>query len=351
MIKIKDAKNKKKYEDLIAKSLMFYWNRMIFGPVSKILSQNIKAANDNSLILEGLKQGSIFYQDGYFKSLKSFSNDVSLQFKNLGAKWDKYEKGFSFVSMPDWLQDVVVKMEVIRTAQLQQISGYLQDLQLNLNHYIDEMIFNTDVEQILDETNKDIQANGKRINIIVPDLNKQQVDNIARDYTKNMQYYVKKWTSESIISMRQQVQDMVLNGLREDSVKKVLQTQYTKELKESIKKNKPKNLSQKELNLWYKRQKKRFLQKAKFLAQNETSILLAQYKRQVYTEMGFEEFIWNTIMDTHERQLHAELNGKIFRFDNPPIIDERTGQRGLPGETYNCRCGFIPIRRDSVFNV
>ena len=65
--------------------------------------------------------------------------------------------------------------------------------------------------------------------------------------------------------------------------------------------------------------------------------------------MGFEHFIWNTILDSRERPLHRRLHGRIFRFDEPPVIDERTQQRGLPGETYNCRCSLTPIRIDSPF--
>ncbi len=37
--------------------------------------------------------------------------------------------------------------------------------------------------------------------------------------------------------------------------------------------------------------------KAKFLAQNETTIMLAEYKKVTYQEMGFDKFIWRTITD------------------------------------------------------
>ena len=135
-----------------------------------------------------------------------------------------------------------------------------------------------------------------------------------------MQFYISKWAYERIPEMRQKVHNAVLNGYREDQVSKMLQTEY--------------GIMER---------------KAKFLAQNETSIMIAELKKATYTQMGFEEFIWNTILDSRERPLHRQLHGKIFRFDNPPVIDERTGQKGLPGQTYNCRCGLTPIRRDSVF--
>lgn len=44
------------------------------------------------------------------------------------------------------------------------------------------------------------------------------------------------------------------------------------------------------------------------------------------------------------RQLHKNtLNGQVFSLDDPPIIDERTGERGLPGQLINCRCRMIPV--------
>lgn len=39
----------------------------------------------------------------------------------------------------------------------------------------------------------------------------------------------------------------------------------------------------------------------------------------------------------------AGLNGGIFDFDNLPVIDPRTGERGIPGQTYNCHCTMRPI--------
>ena len=37
------------------------------------------------------------------------------------------------------------------------------------------------------------------------------------------------------------------------------------------------------------------------------------------------------------------LNGGIFDINDPPVIDKKTGERGLPGDDYNCRCTMRPI--------
>ena len=89
---------------------------------------------------------------------------------------------------------------------------------------------------------------------------------------------------------------------------------------------------------------------AVFLARNETAIATTSYLQAKYKEEQIVFFKWKTNIDGRERPLHKELNNKIFRFDNPPIIDERTGQRGLPGETYNCRCSMVPIIDKEFFD-
>lgn len=38
-----------------------------------------------------------------------------------------------------------------------------------------------------------------------------------------------------------------------------------------------------------------------------------------------------------------ELDGKIFSLDEPPIIEPKTGERGIPGQAINCRCTMLPL--------
>jgi len=37
------------------------------------------------------------------------------------------------------------------------------------------------------------------------------------------------------------------------------------------------------------------------------------------------------------------LNNGIFRFDDLPVIDEKTGERGIPSQAINCKCIMIPV--------
>ena len=40
---------------------------------------------------------------------------------------------------------------------------------------------------------------------------------------------------------------------------------------------------------------------------------------------------------------HIAMSGKIYRFDEPPIINSKTGQRGFPSDLPGCRCKILPI--------
>lgn len=345
-MKIKDIKFKETYKSLVFTNLMSFFNDNFFKPLYKTL--NYKASNTNSLIKDALLNGVIIYQDGVFKPVKKLSNDLSLHFEKLGAKWDKTLKGYSFKFMPDWLLEEVQITQKIHLERMVAIDTLLQDFAVNIDNYIDTMIFDEEVFYICKDGQEQVRKNIKHLNIIEPELSEQQIQNIADNYTNNIKLSIKNWTGESILKMRQQVQQLILGGWREADVKKILTTQYYNELLKSTKL--PKDINKADLKLIIKKQQIQAMNKAKFLAQNETSLLLAQIKKEMYREMGFKEFKWVTILDGRERLEHYKLNGKIFSFDNPPIIDERIGQRGLPGEAFGCRCSMIPIRRDSVFD-
>jgi len=83
--------------------------------------------------------------------------------------------------------------------------------------------------------------------------------------------------------------------------------------------------------------------KARFWATDQLSKLTADITQQQQTDCGVEEYEWSTSGDQRVRQRHRELDGKRFRWDNPPIVDEKTGRRAHPGQDYRCRCVAIPI--------
>jgi SPP1 gp7 family putative phage head morphogenesis protein len=83
--------------------------------------------------------------------------------------------------------------------------------------------------------------------------------------------------------------------------------------------------------------------RAKFIARQETSLYTSKLKEAQYKGAGIEQYRWKTAGDVRVRHDHRALNNKTFSWDNPPVVDERTGRKGHPGEDFNCRCIAVPI--------
>lgn len=323
---IKDFKIKESYFKLIDNKLFSYLWEGIFKPMFEIMEmQPDRARNDLNIIETALNNGDLYYVNGAFYARRRFSNAQSLMLQKWGAVYDKWQKTWRLPEskLPDFMRVSIARSADINAQKLKQLTNYLQELQGNVSYIVDSMVFNDEVVTILDDAGNEVKKNVKRINMITPELTAQQKQAIAQTYTDNIKdYAIKDFNNKLIPEMRQKVQEAVLNGARRDVVQKMLEQEY--------------GIASR---------------KAKFLARNETCIMLAEYKKVTYQEVGFDSFIWNTITDGRERELHKKLNGTTWRFDNPPIIDERTGQKGLPGETYNCRCNLIPVRSDIGFKM
>lgn len=344
---IKDFKIKETYTKLIEKALFSYLWEGIYKPMFEILGVNEKACksylqtgkngvkkpvvakNSLNVIVEALRDGKLLYIEGGFKAKTKFTNAQSQQLEKWGAVWDRREKVYRLPEskLPDELKSVIAEIRVNNELKIKQIQEWLREVEANMPYIVETMVFDNEVKTILDDAGNEIKKNIKKINVIEPELTERQKAEIARTYTENVRGYVwKDWMGDDeklgkIPQIRRKIQELVLKGYRVDKVEELLQKEY------GI-----------------------MGRKAKFLAQNETTIMLAEYKKVTYKEMGFDKFIWRTITDGRERPLHEALNGTTWSYDDPPVIDERTGQKGLPGETYNCRCTAIPYRDDTPFN-
>lgn len=84
--------------------------------------------------------------------------------------------------------------------------------------------------------------------------------------------------------------------------------------------------------------------RAKNIALDQTRKVYSAINRERMKAAGVKKFEWlHSGGSQKPRQLHIEMNGNIYEIDNPPIIDERTGERGFPGQAVNCRCRMLPV--------
>lgn len=79
-----------------------------------------------------------------------------------------------------------------------------------------------------------------------------------------------------------------------------------------------------------------------FIARDQTNKLNGQLTRNRQINLGVKGYIWRTALDERVRDDHADLEGTKHSWDNPPVVDMRTGRREHPGGDFNCRCTAEP---------
>jgi SPP1 gp7 family putative phage head morphogenesis protein len=83
--------------------------------------------------------------------------------------------------------------------------------------------------------------------------------------------------------------------------------------------------------------------RARFIAADQTRKANSALSNGRLQKLGVEKFEWIHTSSPHPRHLHEKLDGQIFRFDNPPIIQKDPEIRGLPAQLPGCRCRALPI--------
>lgn len=83
---------------------------------------------------------------------------------------------------------------------------------------------------------------------------------------------------------------------------------------------------------------------ARNVAMDQTRKAYTSINRERMAAVGVKRFKWLHIGGSqHPREDHVAMSGQVYSLDDPPVIDKRTGERGLPGQAIFCRCVMRPI--------
>lgn len=82
---------------------------------------------------------------------------------------------------------------------------------------------------------------------------------------------------------------------------------------------------------------------ARLIARDQIGKLNGELTKKQQEDAGIEEYEWSDSGDGRVRDDHKHLNGKRFRWSDPPIVDAKTGRRCHPGQDYQCRCVALPV--------
>ena len=236
-------------------------------------------------------------------------------FRSLGATYNKRAKGFSLplTKIPDDVKVAIIEGNQKNNAQIKKIEDFLKavesrDIQpLNLEKFLDYPL--NDLQNQYDRTTRSFTG----ADIAIP-LREDLKAKLKVEYQENLNLYIKKWHDEEVLKLRAMVQKNVSAGYRASNLIKTIQ-----------------------------HEKGVTFRKAEFLAKQETSLLTSKYREIRYEEAGIQYYVWSTSHDQRVRPDHKELQGKTFRFDQPPVTDHTTMKRNNPGEDFGSRCVAIPV--------
>ncbi|MDR2743897.1 MAG: minor capsid protein [Desulfovibrio sp.] len=86
--------------------------------------------------------------------------------------------------------------------------------------------------------------------------------------------------------------------------------------------------------------------RARFIARDQCNKANAALTRGRLESAGIRHFQWiHSGRSREPRPLHEWLNGQVFAFDDPPVIDGKTGKKGFPGDLINCKCRMRPYMK------
>lgn len=298
---------------------------LIYVPLFRIASgYTWDVRNAPDALAEAVAQGLVWYEGGEFHG--KFSAEVSRQISRLGGIFNRKTRTWALkqdkvpIEVKFAQTDANSRYESMRAEILSTLSDVDPELVSRISKATEE--YGRTITEMDDDFKRGIAKSnlyelaGKARDefTIEANLTEAQRAIIARDWGQNLDLYIKGWVKEDILKLREEIQPHVMAGGR------------AKGLIENLTKNY--GVSQR---------------KAKFLARQETSLLMSKFRETRYTGMGVTRYKWSTSHDEKVRLDHRALNGKFFSFDDPPITNRKKKARNNPGEDFNCRCIAIGI--------
>ena len=302
-----------KFDDAIYKRILQIirdFKSVDFKP--ELLNSKTVYRNGISDVVNAITNGNIQYINGRFEG--EFTATTSRELKKIGANWDRRLKAWHLPEekLP---MDIRLAVGTIRSAYQNMHDEILQSLDVDTaTESLRDERLKPIFEQTLSSYEKQFQQATKAVSVPVKITTKMR-DIITETFTENMNLDIERFAFSETKELRLQVEANMHQGGRAKNLEALLRKRY-----------------------------KTSQNKARFLAKQESGLLLAQYRKQRYRDAGVQRYRWRTSNDERVRDYHADLNGKIFFWDE--AIIGPNGEKGNPKEYFGCRCTAEPILED-----
>lgn len=305
--------DKQKYSRVIFLTIWQCFANSLFDELVNIIKPIREYYNDSNVIIEAILQHKIQYVDGKF--IGKFNAKISKELMDLGAKFDKRKSAFVIdkAKLPVNINHAIAVASLTTATMYKQVIQFLNSFDstkfiANLNEEL-----NVPLDEILEDLDEQTIATLENSIKIKVNFTPTEREQLIAKYVDNLQLPIKGFVEEQVNRLRELVEKSILEGLGDKNLIDTIMREF--------------NVSR---------------NKAVFWARQETGLFVSNYRQIVYKRANVTKYKWSTSHDERVRQMHKDLDGKIFEFDNPPITNEK-GDRNNPGEDWQCRCQPIPI--------
>lgn len=293
----------------------------LFDPMLKVLGvgdRRLTNAKSDTGVKRAIETGRITFNQGEFSG--KFSAAISRELKQLGATWDRKSATWRIPAslLPQEIRAAIAVSKAAWERKLNQLDAqFRQNLPAEIAEKVDSKpLFDSSLWKIDRKVDNSLESIA-----VLPELTPERRSKIAEEWRNNLDLWITNFAQEEIPKLRDEIQQHVMKGGRYEDVIQSLQKSF--------------GITQR---------------KARFLARQETGLLMAKFKETRYAEAGIHEYRWTCVAGSAKhpvRPSHKILDGKIFRFDDPPITTApgEPVRRNNPGEDFNCRCSARPIVR------
>ena len=374
------------YINRIASGMAKYFWENIFKEIFTILNENTISNAGESDLINAIRTGKVWYENGAFRTKARFSNSVSTVLEKMGAK---FVRG-SYVIEQTKIPMAYINAINYAKAHLGIVGSQISDFLLGLDSLLANVTLEQYVSASVDSAFKKLQldiiksAQEKKIPVIELGIVQPNIK-VPKQKTKEIEAYWKEYDKKAnelnklILKAKKENKDpsglkAKLKELREEGYRqaptydvkiddielneqtKKITEDYVYNLKYWVKKWEAKNIIKMRQDVadmvqkgervpaiqeYFEKRWKVAKDKANFLAVNESHLAGSVIKATSYQELGCNSFVWGRSSSKEKRKLHEEYYGETFTFDNPPIIDEKLGITGLPRQIWNCKCHML----------
>jgi len=323
MITLKPILDKKEYSAMIEVVIMDFLTTYFYAPIYSVIEPieeyyNASTYTPEQIVSAALRSGQIQYINGKFTG--QFSAKISKALESLGAKFNKVTKTYNIASnaLSINVLEAAAYASMIALARQKLLLEALS--YINIESAMPELarLLDVPLDTILEDLDEQAYLSLKDAISIVPTITEEQRAALKAQYVDDVSISIKNFTVAQTEKLRAMVEENLFTGLADNrTLVQAIVDEFG--VTES---------------------------KARFLSKQETSLFTAKFREITYKEVGITKYRWSSSHDSRVRKEHAELDGKIFEWDNPPITNEK-GDRNNPGEDFGpCRCVAIGIIDD-----